>query len=341
MKAYTYQKYISSFFENSFFSQLSNFYIMTSKITFFFIVLIYCSCETTIDPDLNTAERIIVVDAWINQKMQRQEIRVTRSQPYFENTFPTKISGATVTVEDLSDGTKYNFTEGETSYFWDPIEIPLGIVGHNYSLTVTIGEETFEAYSTLGRVPPIDAIKFKYNKKDLIVNKDYYTVEFEAIEPEGVGDTYWIKAWKNGVFLGKPGELNMAYDASFTAGQSVDGQEFIIPIRKDFINPLDQSPEKDIGIVPPYVVGDSVYVEIHSVNHLAFDFLFGLYFQINRPGGFAEIFSMPLANTITNLKSTNENSTTGIAGFFNVAAVSSKGTRLTQQIADEARQTGE
>ncbi len=191
------------------------------KILYISLIAVIFGCETTVSPDLDTAEEIIVVDAWINQKMERQEIRITRSQPYFEHSEPTKIADATVTVEDLTTGLAYDFREGLTSYFWDPGDVPLGEVGHQYRLTVTVEGETFAAYSTLGRVPPIDSIKFQYNPDDIVVPEAYYTAEFVATDPMGVGDTYWIKAWKNGNFLGKPGEMNMAFDAGFSAGQSV------------------------------------------------------------------------------------------------------------------------
>jgi hypothetical protein len=68
---------------------------------------------------------------------------------------------------------------------------------------------------------------------------------------------------------------------------------------------------------------------------VAFNFLFGAYFNINRPGGFAELFAFPLANSTTNLKSTDSNSVTNVAGFFNVSAVSTRGQKLTQPLADE------
>ncbi len=299
--------------------------------------IIFFGCETNITPELDTAEKILVVDAWINQKMERQEIRVTRSQPYFDNSIPSKISSATVTVEDLSNGTIYNFQEGSSSYFWDPVGAPFGEVGHNYKLTVTSQGETFEAFSTLGRVPSVDSILFKYKPAETIIKEEYYLGEFMAQDPAGVGDAYWIKAWKNGVFLGKPAELNMAYDAGFSAGQPVDGQDFLIPIRNGFTNPMDKVEGKENEFIPPYKVGDSLYVEIHSINPLAFDFLYGVYFQIARSGGFSELFAMPLTNSSTNLKSTNKNSITNVAGFFNVAAVSSRGLKLTQEIANEAK----
>ena len=252
---------------------------MKNTIYYLLIAIGFISCETTITPELNRAEKILVIDAWINQKMKRQEIKIIRSQSYFDNSRPAKISNAIVTVEDLANGFKYNFQEGPTSYFWDPVSTPFGEVGHEYKLTVTTQGETFEAFSNLGRAPAIDSILFHYKPKETIIKQEYYLSEFMAKDPAGVGDAYWIKAWKNGVYLGKPTELNMAYDAGFSAGQPVDGQEFLIPIRNGFTNPLDKVNGTKNEFIPPYIVGDSLYVEIHSVNPLAFDFLFGVYFR--------------------------------------------------------------
>jgi hypothetical protein len=304
------------------------------------LIILVTGCETTIHPELDEAEEIIVVDAWINQKMERQEIKVTRSQPYFENSYPEKIPNATVFVEDLNTGDIYNFQEDETSYFWEPTDEPFGIVGNQYKLTVVTDGETFEATSRLGRVPEIDSVLFHYNTKDIFVKEEYYTAEFVASDPVGRGDTYWIKSFKNGEFLSKPDELNMAYDASFSSGQNLDGQLFVAPIRQVFLNPYDENPDKSGEFYPPYLAGDSVAVEIHSINPLAYQFLWEIYFYMSRPGGFAELFATPLANPITNLKSINANSTTNIAGFFNTAAVSVKGRKLTQELADQLKQNG-
>lgn len=119
-----------------------------------------------------------------------------------------------------------------------------------------------------------------------------------ATGPLGEGDAYWVKAWKNDVFLGKPEEPNMVYDGGFSASNSVDGEVSILPIRRDFINPLDKANDNDTQFIPPYQVGDSITVEIHSLDHAAFDFLIGVYFNINRPGGFGELFAFPLTNSI-------------------------------------------
>lgn len=301
------------------------------------LAITLASCETTINPRLENSERILVIDAWVNQKMVRQEIKVTRSQPYFENTFPANVPGATVFVTDLTSGEIYPFQEGVNAYYWDPVVKPFGMIGNTYELTIIADGERFVAQSELRRVPPVEGIKFTYHEETLVIKQEHYMAEFIASDLPGLGDTYWIKAWKNGNFLNNPTELNVVYDAGFSAGQSVDGTSFIIPIRKNFINPLDKVPGKTNEFKPPYVVGDSVSVEIHSITPIAFDFLYGLYFQIGRTGGFSELFSMPLANVITNITPASETSTTPVAGFFNVAAVSGSGLKLTASVAEEAK----
>jgi hypothetical protein len=49
--------------------------------------------------------------------------------------------------------------------------------------------------------------------------------------------------------------------------------------------------------------------------------------QTDRPGGFAELFSTPLANVSTNVTNLDPNGTKAV-GFFNVSAVSGLGKKL-------------
>jgi cobyrinic acid a,c-diamide synthase len=74
-------------------------------------------------------------------------------------------------------------------------------------------------------------------------------------------------------------------------------------------------------------VGDSVYVEIHSITPEAFNFLNQVVIQIDRPGGFSELFAAPLANVSTNISNMNSNGKP-VVGFFCVSAVSTAGKRL-------------
>ena len=152
---------------------------------------------------------------------------------------------------------------------------------------------------------------------------DSYTGQFYATDIPGYGNTYWIRAYKNGHYLNKPSEINIAFDAGFSQGSVVDGIPFIQPIRQG-INPYDE--DNNGKILPSYWPGDSVYVEINAISFDAFDFLSQVATQTNRPGGFGELFAQPLANVPTNIQSSDPDRPA--IGYFNVGAVSGFGQRV-------------
>lgn len=291
------------------------------------LVMFLTACEDEISPTLESADPVLVIDAWLTNKPGNQLIKITNTQPYFENNLPPGVSGAAVRVTD-DQGNDFIFLEGATKgdYIWSPVANEVfGEVGRTYQLRVQIGEETFTATSEMNDVPVIDSLTFTFQEENSF-QPDSYLADFWSTDLLGTGDTYWIKAWKNGVLLNKPSELNLAYDAGFSAGGNFDGITFITPIRQG-INPFevdDNSPDK---ILSPYLPGDSLYVEIHSMSIAAFNFMTEVGIQTNRPGGFGELFSTPLANVSTNIFNQDSNGSS-VVGFFNVGAVASLGKKF-------------
>ncbi len=284
---------------------------------------IFSSCEDVINPQLESAEPVLVIDAWINNLPDSQKVILTRTQPYFENILPPAVSGALVTITD-ENGTVFNFVEEKPGeYVWVPSGDVFGTIGLNYSLSVQVNGETFVSESRMGRVPVVDSITFFVQEANQFID-DLYQAEFWAKDPLESGDAYWIKFFKNGVQQNKPSEIITAYDAGFTKGGNFSGVEFIPPIRRA-INPFDT--DEDDVLLSPYQVGDSVSVQIHAVTEAAFDFLNQVAIQTDRPGGFSELFSTPLANVPTNIRNTNANGSK-VVGFFNVGAVSGLGRKF-------------
>ena len=282
------------------------------------------SCEDVISPKLDDAQPILVIDAWLTNKPGSQKITITRSQPYFDNALPKGVSGANVEVKD-SKGNVYFFKpSGSGEYTWIPTaNETFGTIGERYQLTVTIGSETFVSETKMGRVPKVDSIQFYREEANQFMD-EMFLAEFWSIDPVETGDAYWIKTYKNGELLLKPADILTAYDAGFSKGGNFSGVTFIPPIRTG-INPFDE--DADEQIKSPYVVGDSIYVEINAVSEAAFDFLNQVRIQTDRPGGFGELFSTPLANVSTNIKNTNPNGSP-VLGFFNVGAVSGLGRKF-------------
>ncbi len=290
--------------------------------------VVLMSCEDVINPDLQEAKAELVVEAWLNNKPGDQVINLMMTQPYFENATPPGVSGAVVTVQD-SEGEVMNFIEDPKQkgyYRWSP-STPggtFGQIGREYRLTVSLNGELFESYSYMGRVPVIDSISFNFEEETTFYPENSYTGEFWARDPAGSGDAYWIKTYKNDTLLNKPSEIILAFDAGFSPSGNFDGVTFIPPIRTS-INPFNE--DKDGNLVSPYLPGDSVYVEIHSITYETFTYLNEVVIQTNRPGGFGELFSSPLSNVSTNVFNANPKGSK-VVGFFNVASVSGLGKKV-------------
>lgn len=284
------------------------------------------SCDTVIHPTLQSASAVYVVDAFVTDKLDTQVINITYSQPYFDATVPPGVSGASVVISDNESNT-FTFVENPNvkgSYIWIPAGVGFGKIGNRYTLSILVNGESFVADSRMGRVPPVDSITFAESNRNRGTDKVFYRAQFWATDPKGPGDTYWIRTYKNGLLLNKPDDINIAYDAAFSKGSNFDGFTFIQPIRTG-INPNDD--DADGNPLSSYDVGDSLYVEIHSLTEATFDFLSEVAIQTNRPGGFSELFARPLANVSTNIVKQNTQGTP-VQGFFNVGSVSGLGKRF-------------
>ncbi len=292
---------------------------------FLFLIIVLIACEDQITPELREAPPVLVIDAFLTNQDSVQTIRITQSQSYFDNSLLQGVSGASVLVFN-SNGSIVKFDEIEQGHYqWDPmIDGPIAGEGDSLTLQVTIGEDLFQSTSITMRVPEIDSITFRFEEENLFL-PDSYFAEFWSRDLLGSGDTYWIKSYKNGVYLNQPNEINIAFDAGFSEGGNVDGLIFIPPIR-DFINPFEQ--DENDEFMSPFEDGDSVYVEIHSISNEAFFFLHEVRIQTDRPGGFAELFATPLSNVPTNILYLGSKEQVVVTGFFNVAAVKGAGKKL-------------
>ncbi len=279
---------------------------------FLFIVsfFIISSCEDVIDVELPIAEDVYVVDAWLTNRNESQEIILSQSQAYFDNGIPRPVSNAKVQLI-RSNGDVIEFVhDGEGVYRWNQLlNDSLGTMNDRYTLQIDFGDQQLSASTTIHRVPKIDSLIVEFRDDEVFLDVGLYA-QFYARDFIGQGDTYWIKTYRNDQFLNKAAEINLAYDAGFDSGTAIDGITFITPIR-ELINPVDED-----GVSQPYAAGDVIRVEIHSLALDAFNFMSIVRDQITN--GSNGIFSLPLANARTNIRSSNGGQ---VLGFFNVAAV--------------------
>ncbi len=288
------------------------------NIAFMLLILMLCftACEDIVDIELDEGPVEIVVDAWINTDTVPQVIKLRTTAPYFSNEFVPVVNGAEITVTD-EDGRSFEFIESNNSgdYIWTPEPGErFGEIGKNYNLSIALDGKIYTAASSLNPTVPVDSITYEFREESLGEPEGYYA-EFFGRDQPGLGDAYWIKAYKNGIFLNKPQEINIAFDGGPSAGSEVDGLIFITPIR-EAINPDRDEDEDDL---PPYELGDNIRVEIYSLTTEAFTYLERARIQLTL--GDAALFAEPPANVPTNIFSSEP--TENPQGFFVVSEVSS------------------
>lgn len=308
------------------------------RYTSFFLVLVavLIACEDPIDINVGETESLVVVDAWIDNRPATQTINITYSRSFYDEGDFEGITASEVRIEDLTDPSEpdYEFTQIEAGvYQWVPTtELDsFGMVGHEYRLSVVIDDLSFEALSILNPVPKVDSIRFNYEEENLFLD-EYYQAEFFATDLEGLGNTYWIKGYKNGVFLDQPEYITTSYDGAFSESTQ-DGILFIPPLRYA-INPFEDAEDGD-GVEPAYLVGDSTGVEVHGITGEAFLYLNEIQTQTDRQGGISELFSVPMTNLTGNIVTVSGDVTA--LGFFSTSTVEMAGLKLTEELAAEAR----
>ncbi|MEM6642599.1 MAG: DUF4249 family protein [Bacteroidota bacterium] len=307
------------------------------NLLFVIVALFALACEQEIVVDTTEVQPSVVVDAFINNLPEDQELRITLSRQFYDNRPFSGVTGVdTVYIEDVTDPSQepYRFAQvDETRFVWERESAAdsFGIIGHTYRLVVEIGELTLESFSLLDSVPTVDSLRYNYNDGDGFVDEGY-DAEFFATDLIGLGDTYWIQGYKNGVFLDQPEYITTSFDGSFEESTE-DGILFIPPLRSA-ISPFEENEAGD-GIAAPFLVGDSASVAILSINRDAFLYLRSIAAQTDRQGGISELFSVPVTNLNGNITASTDER---ILGFFAVSSVSTGGLLLTEELARKAQE---
>lgn len=319
------------------------------------LALLAFGCEDVVSVDPGKARPQLVVDAFIDNQVREQSIRLTVTKPYFSTAPAPVVTGATVTVTDERTGQVYTFTDPDNNgtYTWTPASAQEvfkgrdrgadrnadGLYGRTHRLSVRasvsgVAENMeFEAFTSFERVPQIDSIGLKTRKESFVVPVETVVADLWAKDFVGAGDAYYIKAYKNGRLLNKASEITVAYD--FTTNRSEAGANaimptyFIPPVREG-INPrLDEKEVEDKK--PLYAVGDDIYCELHAITEETFSFLSQTKNQMTNGGLFAE----PIANVPTNIRPVNAAAKGNAIGIFSGSSVSTAARKISSQPAYE------
>ena len=279
---------------------------------FVFLAFSQIACEDIVEVDVEQKQKKLVVDAFIDNQLQTQTIRLAESIPFFDlpGTEPP-VTTATVVLADTSTGKIFPFIHDSMGYYrWNPNEMSGDTltVGSSYALFIIENGDTVvgitKLYPTADRIDSLRTVPTKGNGPPFIDTGRY--CEIFAYDLPGIGNHYWLKTFRNDTLLSDINNLNIAQDMGNNSNGQ-DGDLFIYPVRFSQLNEF----------LRPYVGGEKVRVEIHSISREAY-YWFQLIVNESNNGG---LFATPPVNIMSNLFYINLNPKRGIAGFFNVAAV--------------------
>lgn len=119
-------------------------------------VLILCSCEKTITPDLNTVASQIVIQGEILDAPGPYTITINRSVDFYaDNDFPG-VTGAVVTIED-DEGIDSLKEVSPGKYNTQHLQ---GKRGHTYLLKVLVEQQMYTASTTMPQPVNLDTVTF-------------------------------------------------------------------------------------------------------------------------------------------------------------------------------------
>jgi len=157
------------------------------------VVIALSSCQKTIDIKLNDTQKKYVIEAIVTDQTDSSKVLLTQTKNFSEdNQFPG-VSGATVTVTD--GGVTTNFVQTAPGVY-KPAAGFKGVVGHTYTLSLTVGGTTFTAASTMPAKVNFDSV---YTTDEFLFGENRKLVTVDYQEPLGKGNNYRFVQYVNGL----------------------------------------------------------------------------------------------------------------------------------------------
>ncbi|MDE6381441.1 MAG: DUF4249 domain-containing protein [Muribaculaceae bacterium] len=155
------------------------------------VMLLAASCEKELDFEYHDIDPLTVIEAELTP--EGAKVGITYTTPMNEPMDRTRLTDATVTLTDLTDGIAYSLHPDEEGFFVDPNP---GIACHDYRLSVERAGCRYEADATMYAPTEIESLEFNWIKMpyDYVAVFQGRFLDNAAIQ----GECYWIKLYRNG-----------------------------------------------------------------------------------------------------------------------------------------------
>lgn len=154
-------------------------------------VLLFASCEKELDIEYRDIDPLTVIEAELTPDGAR--VGITYTTPMDEPMDRTRLTDATVTLTDLTDGTVRDLRPDAEGFFVDPAP---GVAGHSYRLVVERAGCRYEAEAAMYAPVEMKSLEFNWIKMPY----DYVAVlQGQFYDDRTVdGECYWIRLYRNG-----------------------------------------------------------------------------------------------------------------------------------------------
>lgn len=208
-------------------------------------------CEDVIDIDLNDATPQLVIVGEVSNRLEDQQVTISRTVAFSTDNPFDPVSGAEVTVFD-EDGRLFELIEQAPGRYRSKFK---GQVGHQYQLRVRVEGKEFTATSRMPESVLVDSIGTGIRN---VFNEEQKFISVKYQDPAGVGN-YYRYLWS---VNGSPVTMVRVTNDKFNDGKYVNEDV------TDFETEL--------------VTGDSIFLWMQCVDKQVFDFWNVV--QANNPG---------------------------------------------------------
>lgn len=269
------------------------------KVTYLLILIFALGCEDPIQIDLPTNANLIVVQGWVTNELRNHEVVLTRTQGFNDQSGPSYVNGARVTVFD-NQGDPFLYQQEENGLYRS-IEAFEGQIDAIYKIEVILPEgDTIDSPPVLmPRLVTIDSVAFNTDEELSNENPNLLeTINFPVIfaqDPPDIRNYYRWKISRNDTLFNAPNDLELLDDSA------INGNFFPNEFRSF-----------------RFEFGDTLHVEMQSITEEAFDFLSLLKNQTTLLGTASGTLPATISGNLRNR--TNEDQV--VLGFFGCVATS-------------------
>ncbi|MDW3193239.1 MAG: DUF4249 domain-containing protein [Cytophagales bacterium] len=224
------------------------------KIYYLLISLVLLGCEDPIQIDLTADANLVVVQGWISNQVTNQEIVLSRTQGFNDQSGPSLIMGARVSViNNQSD--QFIFQQNEDGIYRSNVEFR-GVDSLFYQLEVILpdGDTIVSPFESVPRIVTIDSLIFRQDEELSDDNANLLeTFNFPvswAQDPPDIRNYYRWRIFRNDTLFSAPNDLELLDDSA------INGNFFPNEFRSF-----------------RYEFGDTLTMEMQTLSEDAFDFL--------------------------------------------------------------------